>query len=139
MSPERPPIPDEETDVTLLHEVREVDSFLTFRRVRDIVLVRIDLETIINTEIVRSIWREIHQIVAEHHPRDVVINLRGVRFVSSAFQMGIVSLEGRLARLGCRLTLCCVPMVVLQYMRLLGLRDRFRIFGTQTQAILDLS
>lgn len=139
MSSDHPNFPDEQTDITLLHDVREVDSFLTFRRVRDIVLVRIDLETIINTEIVRSIWHEIHQIVQENHARDVVINLRGVRFVSSAFQMGIVSLEGRLAHLGCRLTLCCVPMVVLQYMKLLGLRERFRIFGTQTQAILDLS
>ncbi|HEX8202426.1 MAG TPA: STAS domain-containing protein [Isosphaeraceae bacterium] len=86
-------------------------------------------------EIVRDVGDQLDRLVDTEGHTQILLNLSGIRYLSSTMLGRLVSVNRRLEKAGGRLKLCCLSPVVSDIFRISRLDQVFQIFEDEEHAL----
>ena len=98
-------------------------------------VVRFTTTTIRDDRIIRSIFEQVDQLLAETGCNQLILNFSGVEFFASYTIGKLVVLSKKLQPPTGRLALCCLTDAVQEIIDIMNLRKQFHIYLTEQEAL----
>jgi anti-anti-sigma factor len=95
----------------------------------------VDAEVLFEEAVVRAIGDRLDRLVAEQGYTRLLLDLRGVRYVSGAMLGRLASLQQRLGRVRGRIQLCGLDSLVRDVLRISHLEREFDLYDDEAQAL----
>ena len=92
-------------------------------------------EAVFQTKEVQELDDELLRLFAEEGHTKVLLNLSGIRYLSSSMLVRLINLQKRVVQSGGQLTLCSLTPVMLDTFRVSKLDQLFKIFDDEATAL----
>jgi len=115
------------------------DSMLSVQKQNDVAVVSFATSRILDQSNVQQLGDEFDALVEKYKLTKIVVNFRGVTYMSSAVMGKLVSLLKKVKASGGRLKLCGIEDSIYEIFQIMRFDKMFKIFKTEEEAVLDMT
>jgi anti-anti-sigma factor len=110
-------------------------SWLEVEMVGDIAVVRFTQRSLLRTEMIEAIGKQLGELVEVSGCRKFVLNFANVESMTSAMVGQLVGLHNKVEAASGRLALCRIDPFVFQIFKILNLTHVFHVYDEEQQAL----
>jgi len=111
------------------------DSQLLIHRISDATIVNFRTGSILDSQVIDAIARELYALVDEKASRKIVLDFAGVKFLASQAIGVLITLNQKAEEIKGRVAICQMSEEIRRVFKIMNLGKLFRFFDNEEQAL----